>query len=334
MARIRSSLLLPVLIGVAGIVSTIVILVGWSFFFTRYYTLWTRTYRIPDLGMSYWVSLVLGCMFLVGIVGALVMLLIGNIRQTLYLRQQDTFIDGVTHEFKSPLASIRLCLETMEMRELAPDMQTRFVGMMKKDVERLIAFVEHILEAGRLEHDQYELRYELTSIPELVYRCRSLICSRYQLPEDCCECTFLLAPEAEYLLIDPIALETILMNLLTNAVKYSHEPPVLNVIVEQKPGALVFEVRDRGIGIPKRLLKKVFQRFYRVRIEGRVNARGTGLGLYVVSSLVKRLGGVITADSEGEGRGSVFRVILPNQTAVSQVSASSGGVSSTQKELA
>lgn len=310
MPRFRQSLFVPILIGSGAIVSTVAILVGWSVLFTKYYTLWTQTLHVPDLGAGYWFTLITGCVFLAGIMTVLVMQLVGNIRNTLYLRQQDTFIDGVTHEFKSPLASIRLCLETMEMRELSPELQARFVGMMKKDVERLIAFVEHILEAGRLEHNQRDITYVSSHIPELIQRCVTIIRDRYNLPSQ----TFsvgLNLTSSETIYTDPIACETILINLLDNAIKYSSVPAHVNISAQANKGQLVFSISDQGIGIPERLQKKIFQRFYRIRMDGRSDARGTGLGLYVVSSLVKRLGGSIQASSEGVDKGSTFRVTLP-----------------------
>lgn len=313
------SLLFQILFGVAAVFCTIAVLVGWSIFFTNYYTLWKKIPRMPHLGVSYWLTLIIGCLFLLGIMIVLVLQLVGNIRYTLYLRRQDIFIDSVTHEFKSPLASIRLCLETMEMRDLTPEMKDRFVGMMKKDVERLIAFVEHILEAGRLEHKQREFKHAAVSIPETAERCAEMITDRYRLPSQAITVTSLVSPAHEVIISDAVACETILLNLIDNAVKYSEHPPEISVTLEEEGSWLKMSVRDKGIGIPKNLLKKVFQRFFRIRHDHTPHARGTGLGLYVVSSLVSGLGGTIHAMSQGEGFGSTFEVWLPKKTSAAEM---------------
>ena len=151
MAR-AGRLWVPILIGVLAILFTIGVLVGWNIIFTSYYVLATRTHSIPDLGVGYWLILSVGSTFLVAIVVTLLLLLIGNVRQTLYVNRQKTFIDNVTHELKSPLASLQVSLETMEQRDVSPELRAKFLGMMKKDVSRLSTFIDHVLHAGRIEH--------------------------------------------------------------------------------------------------------------------------------------------------------------------------------------
>ncbi|MCB9639811.1 MAG: HAMP domain-containing histidine kinase [Myxococcales bacterium] len=301
----------PISLGVLAILFTLAILVGWSILFTHYYTLNARIQRVPDLGVGFWFLLAVGCLFLVAVVVALIVLLVGNVRRTLDIRRQNVFIDGVTHEFKSPLASIRLCLETMEMRSLSPEMQQRFIQMMMKDVERLSAFIEHILEASRIEHDGRALRQEDVSLSEIALRSAQLVRSRYERSKPQIELIDHLPDPSPALNTDPVALETVLINLLDNAIKYSPEPAQVILALEQDDDTLRISVTDQGIGIPKRLLKRVFQRFYRINREQTPIPRGTGLGLYVVASLVKRLGGHIRAKSEGEGKGSCFVVEFP-----------------------
>lgn len=308
----------PILWGVLAISFTLAILVGWSILFTYYYTLHTRIHRVPDLGVGYWFLLALGCLFLVAIIVAVIFLLIGNIRKTLDIRHQNVFLDGVTHEFKSPLASIRLCLETMEMRSLSPDLQKRFVQMMMKDVERLSTFVEHILGASRIEHGAWGMQKNPVILQEIVSRSIQAVRGRYEKNFPEIDRVDRLGTAPTVLYTDPLALETILINLLDNAIKYSPDPAHVIVYLEKHESSVCITVEDQGIGIPKRFLKRIFQRFYRIPREQTPMPRGTGLGLYVVASLVRRLGGSIQAQSKGEGQGSRFLVDLPCQTTPAQ----------------
>ena len=299
-----------ILLGVLAIVFAIAILVGWSLVFTHYYTL-SKSVKREGLGVGYWLILAFGCLFLLVIVVTILLLLIGNVRRTFDIRRQNVFIDGVTHEFKSPLASIRLCLETMEMRDIPPAMQKRFIQMMMKDVERLSNFIEHILVAGRLEHNDQALHKKEIDLYEMLKRVSQIIRDRYESSHPQITLPMTSYDEPLLLLTDPIALETILINLLDNAVKYSPEPAKITIAIHTSPEQLHLTIQDQGIGIPKRQLKRVFQRFYRIPREQTPIPRGTGLGLYVVASLVQRLSGYIYAESEGENKGSTFHVLLP-----------------------
>ena len=311
MPKNKSSVFYPILFGVLAILFTLAILVGWSILFTDYYILSNQLQPVPKLGAKYWLMLACGYLFLMSIVTVLLLQLIGYVRKTLYVRQQDSFIDGVTHEFKSPLASIQLCLETIEMRDVPEEIQKKFHGMMKKDVERLIAFVEHILEAGRLDHDERIMKYEETSLVKATKECIEHLQKKHALQNNQIIFETELDESEARTFTDPVAYETILLNLLDNAVKYSFPPVEIRIKLELHQQTFKISVTDKGVGIPKRQLKKVFRRFYRIRNENSTKARGTGLGLYVVSSLAKRLSGKITAFSEGEGSGSTFLLEIP-----------------------
>ena len=312
MPRTRQSIFAPILGAVLAISFSITVLVAWCIMFTKFYVMSTETQWIPTLGVGYWLILSAGCLFLMLIIAVLVIFLVTNIRQSLYVKRQDSFIDSVTHELKSPLASISLCLETMEMRDITPEMNARFIGMMKQDVDRLRAFIEHILEAGRLEHNERDVEEEGTLIAPLVVSCIEQICKRHALEETTIKMELRLEDPKQPILTDPTALEIVLINLLDNAVKYSEKSRLDVVISVRDEGEwLNVEVADKGIGISKRHLKKVFNRFHRVERVDKPKVKGTGLGLYVVASLVRRLGGRITVDSDGEELGSTFKVTLP-----------------------
>lgn len=316
--RKTKAIWVPIVLGVSAIAFTISILVGWSILFTHYYALYTRTSR-NNLGVGYWFLLALGCLFLAAVVTTLVLFLIENVQQILEARQQNAFIDSVTHELKSPLASLRLCLETMELRKISPEMQSRFVGMMKKDVERLGTFVEHILEAGRLEHHERMLHREWVSLPIILHQCSQRILQRHeathpqiQLPLGWDNPTELPPDPKHRIWTDAVALETILINLLDNAIKYSLAPAQITVTAEHTPQATSIHITDQGVGLTSRQIKSIFRRFYRVHREHSPTPRGTGLGLYVVDSLIKQLGGRISVTSRGEGLGSTFSVEFPH----------------------
>jgi signal transduction histidine kinase len=299
----------PILIGVIAILFTIGVLVGWNIIFTSYYVLATRTQAMPDLGVGYWFILSVGSLFLVAVVVTLLLFLIGNVRQTLYVNQQKTFIDSVTHELKSPLASLLLSLETIETRELTPQMQAKFLGMMKKDVHRLRTFIEHVLDAGRLEHGKRELLFEAADCTALIEECAQRIRLQHDLQPEAIRVETQRAP-TRAILTDRVALETIVLNLIDNAAKYSKAPTRIVVGISAQDGRMRIVVSDQGIGMARTDLKRVFKRFYRVDKKGS-SPRGTGLGLYLVEALTRRMGGRVTASSEGEGRGSTFTVDLP-----------------------
>lgn len=312
MANRRPPLLFPILVGSFAIALAITVLVGWSIIFTKYYIVATDN-DVAELGAGYWVILAGGCVFLALVIAALVLFLVANIRQSLYVRRQDTFIDSVTHELKTPLASIRLALDTMALRELRPAQQARFLGMMDQDVDRLQAFIEHVLEAGRLEHGRRQFVSEPVSVVTIVERVLSVIGKRHRLSEGDIEVKLALTEASESMYSDPMALDIILHNLIDNAIKYSHGKPEVVVCVRDDGEVLEMVVSDQGAGIPAKQLKKVFRRFHRVQADGQRQVPGTGLGLYVVKFLVGRLGGKIEAHSDGLDCGSTFRVELPIQ---------------------
>lgn len=314
MARTRP-VWFQIVLGALAIAFTIAVLVGWNIAFTNYYVLATRTQAMPDLGAGYWVIASFGSLFLVLVVVAILLLLIGNIRQTLYVHQQNAFVDSVTHELKTPLASLSLSLETIESRDLSPEMRAKFVSMMKKDVDRLRSFIEHVLDAGRLEHGQRELRDDPTDLVALLEECAARIRQRHDLAED--EISLDIHGESlQPAIIDRIAFETIALNLLDNAVKYSPRPARVSLSLKTSGQRLLFTVRDQGMGIPRSELKKVFRRFYRIE-RLRKTAGGTGLGLYVVSALARKMAGRVVARSEGPDKGSEFAVDLPYRPAPS-----------------
>jgi signal transduction histidine kinase len=230
-------------------------------------------------------------------------------REIREVRRQDTFIDSVTHELKSPLASLKLCLETLGRDNLGEDQRVKLRGMMLNDVDRLAAFIDDVLQASRLAHEAATINLSDVRLAELVRSCAAIVAVRHRLEDDVFHVDI---DDSLVVTTDKFALEIVLKNLIDNAAKYSKDPVSVRISGKiDSGGRLVLEVADNGIGIGKKQLKRVFDRFYRVDDESVRRRRGTGLGLFVVSSLVRNLDGKVSAHSAGPGCGTTLRVILP-----------------------
>jgi len=307
--KIRSSISVPITLGAVTVLLSVALLVGWSFLLGQ------KIARSADIAGDVWL-LVLGSLSFVLIIVVLVLFVISLARGIIEVRKQDTFIDSVTHELKSPLASLQLCLETLGREGLEGADREYLRGMMLEDVDRLRAFIDDVLEANRLSY----ARPGMLNLSDV---------SLSELAEDCAEAVRVrqrLQPEEVLLNVDPdlvvstdrAALEIIVKNLIDNAAKYSGRPARVEVTARREADRKVLlEVRDSGIGIDRKNLKRVFHRFYRVEDQEVRMRRGTGLGLFVVWALVKQLGGEVEALSDGRGLGTTMRVELPVAHAVS-----------------
>jgi signal transduction histidine kinase len=181
--------------------------------------------------------------------------------------------------------------------------------MMLDDVERLSGFIDRVLAATRLPAERNSVPLQEIDLAALARRCATVVTRRAHQPE---EVVRIDVPPGIVLTSDEVALVVVLENLIDNAIKYSQH--AVEVVLSARPGhegQVVIEVRDRGIGIRRADLRRVFERFYRVPDEAVRSRRGTGLGLYVVSALVRSLGGRVVAMSEGPGQGTTMRVTLP-----------------------
>ena len=300
--RVYRSISTPITLGSVAVVLTIALLVGWTLVSLQNIAITRRVAENTAL-------LVAGIVSLAIVLSVVVLFSVFLVREILEVRRQSTFIDSVTHELKSPLASLKLCLETLRRTELTESQREELRQMMLGDVERLSLFIDDILETSRLAHGRRSYVLSEVTLVDLVQRCADTVAKRYKLPASAIRVS--VAPELR-LVTDIPALETVLKNLLDNGVKYSDAPPEVSVAARPTAGgALVLEVTDGGIGIPPKHLKRIFERFYRVPAEEVYARKGTGLGLFVVSSLVRTLGGKLEAYSEGPRRGTRMRVELP-----------------------
>jgi signal transduction histidine kinase len=307
--KIRSSISIPITLGAITVLLSIALLIGWSVLLGQKIT------RSADIAGDVWL-LVLGALSFVLIIVVLVLFVISLARGIIEVRKQDSFIDSVTHELKSPLASLQLCLETLGREGLEGDAKEKLRRMMLEDVDRLRAFIDDVLEANRLSYARPGmLNLSDVSLLQLAERCAEAVRARHKLEPH--EVSVEVDPEL-IVSTDRAALEIVVNNLIDNAAKYSERPARVVVVGRRESNKTVrFEVSDNGIGIDRKNLKRVFHRFYRVEDQEVRERRGTGLGLFVVSALVKQLGGSVQAFSEGRGQGTTMRVELPVAPVVS-----------------
>lgn len=307
--RIRSSISTPITLGAIAVLVSIALLVGWSFLLGQ------KIMRSADIAVDVWL-LVLGALSFVLIITVLVLFVISLARGIVEVRKQDTFIDSVTHELKSPLASLQLCLETLGREGLEGDAREKLRTMMLDDVDRLRAFIDDVLEANRLSYARAGIvNLSDVSLLDLTEDCAESVRARHKLSSE--EVVVDVDPEL-VVSTDRSALEIVVKNLIDNAAKYSTRPARVEVRGRLEPdGKVSLEVADNGIGIDRKNLKRIFHRFYRVEEAEVRERRGTGLGLFVVSALVKQLGGKVKASSEGRGQGTTMRVELPLAPAAS-----------------
>jgi signal transduction histidine kinase len=225
------------------------------------------------------------------------------------MRRQANFLSAVTHELKSPLASIRLFIETLELRDPPPEKRTRFLANMRGDVDRLEGLVNNILAVARLDSGGFVVHVDRGDLGRDV---ADVVAALDKDPSQRHVTVELALPdEPVYARYDLGVLKTVLRNLLDNSAKYGGaDKPVCVTVARQGTWATI-DVRDHGIGLAAEEHEKIFQKFYRVGEEMVRQTEGTGLGLYLVRELVRQLGGSIAAESPGVGKGTSFRVALP-----------------------
>jgi signal transduction histidine kinase len=257
--------------------------------------------------------MVFGVIFFGVIIAGLVLNTIFLVREIRRNEQHDSFINAVTHELKTPLASIRLYLETLKSREVDEARRREFYDIMLADSDRLLHTVEQVLRASQSGQRRRRTPQLKVDLAELVSECLALARTRYHLGAD--KLKFRDSPGGSgpvTVLGDPDELRAAVSNLIDNAIKYSGDDVDVSVeVAEVDDRRVAVRVSDRGIGIPHDQLKRIFKRFYRVPAPVLARIKGTGLGLFIVRSIVERHGGRVFADSAGEGRGSTFTVQLP-----------------------
>lgn len=257
------------------------------------------------------VPLVLGIIFFGLLIAGLVVNTIFLVREIRRNEQQDSLLNAVTHELKTPIASIRLYLETLASRNLDEGKRREFYRIMLDDTDRLLGTVEQVLKAGEVRHASARKNWQEVQFSAIVREVLALACLRQNLSPEVLSLGAT-PPEEIVVLGNPEELRTAVFNLLDNAIKYSGEKKDIVVdLLTPNIDTVLLRVHDRGIGIPRNEVKRIFKRFYRGSNLKTDKVKGTGLGLFIVRSIVRRYGGDAFAESEGEGRGSTFTIRLP-----------------------
>ncbi len=291
------------MLAILMIVLLIVLTVGWIL-------LTSTGLKDDDKRTVMWVTLLsVGTTSLVLLLVGTVLYLWLTIKAINLTRRQSNFIDSVTHELKSPIASLKLYLQTLTRRSVTDDERGNFYDFMLDDVERLDHLINHILQAARLDREttSADVATDVIDLSQLLAEIGEQVCVRYEVPA----ATIRLDTPPCWIAGNRLDLDLIFRNLLDNAVKYGGDPPDVEVVLKHLPaGRARVTIRDNGSGVPKKLRRKIFARFVRIGSELQRKKPGTGLGLYIVQTLVERWKGRVQVhDAEGNS-GSIFEVEL------------------------
>jgi len=264
------------------------------------------------------VLLVFGIIFFALIIAGMVVNTIFLVREVRRNEQHDSFINAVTHELKTPIASIRLHLETLQRHELPEAQKQEFYRVMLSDADRLTTTVEQVLRAGRAGDKRAgRERAEDVDFRHVVAECVEATRNRHHLQASALQYEEVSSNGAGAKVRgNPEDLRTAVFNLLDNAVKYSGEKIDVRVRLDGRDAEqIVLRVQDHGVGIPAADMKRIFKRFYRVSHRSLTHVKGTGLGLFIVRAIAKKHGGRVFAESEGEGKGTIVTLELPRSEA-------------------
>jgi signal transduction histidine kinase len=297
------SLRWPITLGVIMFVMLAALVVGWVLLTVFGF------FVDPKRAGLYIALLSIGATFLTFAIVGTALYLTLSIKAINLSRRQSNFIDSVTHELKSPIASLKLYLQTLNRRHVSAAEQEVFFKDMLEDVERLDQLISHLLDVARLEKDQVGPPPEDLRLDEVLRRCAETVLQRYQRPSETVQLD--LAPAM--VTAARVDLELIFTNLIDNGIKYANEdnPRVEVSLRPSGASSVVVRVSDNGRGIPHSLRHLIFGRFVRLGSELEREKPGTGLGLYIVRTMVGRLGGKIRMPDRDRGAGAAFEVQLP-----------------------
>jgi two-component system sensor histidine kinase SenX3 len=302
LSALRRPKWLHITMGVVLIVVAVALTVGWQILGA------TEERHVAETSTLRWLVYFFGTLLFLLLIGGLVLILVLLVREVRLNERQSNFISAVTHELKTPVASLKLYLDTLQMRDLRPDQRADFYRTMEQDLERLHGTINNVLNAARYTDRRVEDPRPV-DLARLVVKTIELTRVRNQLPEESFSYT---GPVSLTVMGDAGGLETAVLNLLDNAVKYSRDRIQVEVSLHAPgDGQACLRVRDQGLGMSRAHLRFIFNRFYRIGAEVRRSHTGTGLGLFIVKSVVKAHRGTVTAESAGPDRGSQFTITLP-----------------------
>jgi two-component system sensor histidine kinase SenX3 len=259
------------------------------------------------------VLLFFGIIFFALIIAGMIVNTTFLLREIRRSEQHDSFINAVTHELKTPVASIRLHLETLQRRDLPEAQKQEFYRLMLSDTDRLTETVEQVLRAGRAGDKKAGREKSTVDFRQLVRECMEAARVRHHLPADALHYEEASSNGAGLRVLGSSEdLRTAVFNVLDNAIKYSGERVDVRVrLALPDDKRVVLSVRDHGVGIPPDDMKSIFKRFYRVNHRSLAHVKGTGLGLFIVKAIAQKHGGKVSADSAGEGKGTTITIELP-----------------------
>jgi two-component system phosphate regulon sensor histidine kinase PhoR len=289
----------PITLAVVMIVLVVALIVGWVIL----------TVEVEHSGL-FWVLLVLGTSFLGLVLVGVVLYLLISIKSIRLTQRQSNFVDSVSHELKSPIASLKLYLQTLSRRTVTDEQRANFYRVMLDDVQRLDTLINHMLDAARLDTEPVEADIVDVELSAVLQSSAETVCLRYHLPPE----TVRLHTSQAIVRARLIDLEIVFRNLVDNAIKYGGRSPEVEIDSQFAADELVVtRIVDNGRGIPPKLRRKIFGRFVRLGRELERSQTGTGLGLFIVRTLVRRLHGSIVVRDRADKSGTIFEVALPGR---------------------
>ncbi|MCS7305822.1 MAG: HAMP domain-containing histidine kinase [Thermoguttaceae bacterium] len=292
----------PILLAVVMTTMLLVLAVGWVLL-----SVFGALANTRFSGLN-WTLFGVGTAFLGLLVAGVIVYAILSIKAINLSQRQSNFIDSVTHELKSPIASMKLYLQTLCRRQVSPEEQNHFLQFMLEDIERLDHLVNQVLDAGRLEAERLDGELEELPLDEVMSQCIQQVANRYRCSPSLVDCQM----EPCQVRARRSDLQMIFRNLLDNAFKYAGTPPDIRVSIHRHSARwAVVRVADNGPGIPLKDRRKIFGRFVRLGSELEREKPGTGLGLYIAKTAVRRLRGKIRVRDRRPPPGAVFEVFLP-----------------------
>ncbi len=263
------------------------------------------------------VLLFFGIIFFALIIAGMIVNTSFLVREIRRSEQHDSFINAVRHELKTPVASIRLHLETLQRRELPEAQKQEFYRLMLSDTDRLTETVEQVLRAGRAGDKKAGRKKSPVDFRQVVRECMEAARTRHHLPPEVLRYEEASSNGAGIRVLGSAEdLHTAVFNVLDNAIKYSGESIDVRVRLDTPDEKrVILSVQDQGVGIPPDDLKSIFKRFYRVSHRSLANVKGTGLGLFIVKAIARKHGGKVFAESGGEGEGTTVTIELPRSSA-------------------